>query len=255
MRTTVRLVVGLGGQRWGRARARRQRGRLLQCKDQRSSAERTRSELDACSDRGIKSGIPGGCGMAPQRLAPGLQRLGRQHPPHGRGGEILHARLSAQLPRQFVAIPLGETAASDLGAFAGPAHHVDGHLRGTTRPWRRGQERPPAPRGAEPETASPTGGRRRVGRRPAAPPALARVGQLAAGSCVPGARALPPSWSTAASVAGSPAPRGITQGPKVLCGHAPSHYPPIERSHREDGRAARVVPVKQFWPVFYDDLY
>jgi hypothetical protein len=119
----------------------------------------------------------------------------------------------------------------------------------------RGQERRRGPPGAGPETASPTGGRRRVGRRPSAPSGLARVGQPAAGSCLPGAPALPPWGSTAASVAGAPAPRGITQGPKVISGRAPSHHPPLPRRDKEDGIAARLGPVKQFWTVFHDNLY
>jgi mRNA interferase MazF len=102
------------------------------------------------------------------------------------------------------------------------------------------------PPGAGPETASPTGGRRRVGRRPSAPPGLARVGQPAAGSCLPGAPALPPWGAIAASVAGAPAPRGITQGPKVIGGRAPSHHPPLPRRDKEVGIAARLGPVKQF---------
>ena len=140
-------------------------------------------------------------------------------------------------------------------AFAGQAHHVDRHLRGKNRPWRRGQERRRGPPGAGPETASPTGGRRRVGRRPSAPSGLARVGQPAAGSCLPGAPALPPWGSTAASVAGAPAPWGITQGPKVIGGRAPSHHPPLPRRDKEVGIAAHLGPVKQFWTVFHDNLY
>ena len=34
-----------------------------------------------------------------------------------------------------------------------------------------------------------------------------------------------------------------------------SPHPPIRRRDREDGRAARIVPVKQVWPVAHDDLY
>jgi hypothetical protein len=119
MLQAVGQVVGPGWQGRRRARARLQRGLLIQREDDLISAEGTRVEIDQFRDSGIKSGIPGLLGVKPQMMVPGLQLMGRQNPPHGRGRDILDDRLSDKLPCQFVAIPLGETAAQDIRAFAG----------------------------------------------------------------------------------------------------------------------------------------
>ena len=211
MRKAVGPGGGWGGQGRRRARARRPRGLLVHRQHPLLRTAWPRVERNTRSDRGVERRLPRLLGMAPQMRPPGLQWMGRQTPPYRRGGDVLDDGLSDQRPRQCMAIPWGEAAAQDGWARASPAHHRDGDLGGTKRPWPHGQERHTAPQAAGRETASPTGARRPVGRRPPEPPGLATVGQPAASACVPGVPSPPPSWSSAASVAGSAAHRGHVQ--------------------------------------------
>jgi hypothetical protein len=258
-RVCMLQAVGPGVRRGGQGRrwagARRQRGLLVHRQHQRIRTAWPRVARAPLGHRGRARGLPRRVGRAPPLRAPGLQVLSRQHPPSSRGGHRRAAGLSAALARQGVALPVGETAAQALGACAGHADHGAGHRRGTNRPERRGQARRPVRRGAGRATAAPTGGRRRVGRRPPAPPGSASAARRAAGSGVPDAPALRPSWSTAASGAGSPAQRGLPQGPQVRCAREPWPPPPVQRSDRAEGRPPRLVTVKQCGTVFHDGLY
>jgi hypothetical protein len=69
--------------------------------------------------------------------------------------------------RQFGPIPRGEATPQQIRAFASQSHDVDGHLRGKTRPWPRGQERRRGrawPRGGPRSVARPPPAQRRMGR-------------------------------------------------------------------------------------------
>jgi hypothetical protein len=82
MLKAVGPVVGLGwqGRRW--ASPRRQRGLLVHRQHPLILAQWTSVERDQLGDRGLERGVSGLVGMEPQMMAPGLQLMGRQKPPH-----------------------------------------------------------------------------------------------------------------------------------------------------------------------------
>jgi hypothetical protein len=102
-------------------------------------------------------------------VAPRLELMAGQHPPHGRRGDVLNKLCRDELARQFGALPRGEAAAQRIWTRAGEPPHVERDFGGKIRPWHRGQGHPPGHRGAGPASALPTGARRSVGRRPPAP--------------------------------------------------------------------------------------
>ncbi len=118
-----------------------QGGLLVQGEHYLIRPEGTGVEIDQLGDGGIESGVPGVLRVQPQMMAPGLQLMRGQNPPHRRGGDILNAPLGDELTCEFGAIPLGEAAAQRVRSLAGQAYHVDGDLRGKNRPWPRGQGR------------------------------------------------------------------------------------------------------------------
>jgi hypothetical protein len=89
-------------------------------------------------------------------VAPRLELMAGHNPLHGRHGDGLNQLRRDALARQCGAIPRGEAAAQRVWTLAGEPHHVDRDFGGKTRPWLRGQGRPPDHRGAGPESASPT---------------------------------------------------------------------------------------------------
>ena len=74
-------------------------------------------------------------------MAPGLEVMAGQHPPHGGGGETLNDPIRDELVCQFRAIPLGQAATQRIRALAGQTHDVDRDLWGGNRPWHSGRER------------------------------------------------------------------------------------------------------------------
>ena len=86
-------------------------------------------------------------------MAPELEVMARQNPPHGRGGDMLNDPLRDELVRQLGAISLGQAAAQHIRALAGQTHHVDRNLWAENRPWLRGRGRPRGHPGAGRETA------------------------------------------------------------------------------------------------------
>lgn len=91
----------------GATRARLQRGLLIHGEHQLIVTKRARIELDEFRNRGIEGRIPWLLGIEPDMLAPRLQLMRGQNPPHGGGGDILNDPRGDELPRQFGAIPLG----------------------------------------------------------------------------------------------------------------------------------------------------
>ena len=63
-------------------------------------------------------------------MAPGLEVMAGQHPPHGGGGDTLNDPRRDEPVCQFRAIPLGQDAAQRIRALAGQPHDVDRDLRG-----------------------------------------------------------------------------------------------------------------------------
>src|SRR5919106_3213300 len=162
-------VLRLCWQGGGATRARLQRGLLIHGEHQLIVTQRARIELDEFRNRGIEGRVPGLLGIEPDMLAPRLQLMRDQNPPHSGGGDLLNDPRGDELPRQFGAIPLGQTATQRIRAFAGQVDHVDRDLRGKNHPWPRGQGRRRAPPDAGPESAWPTYAPPSVGRPPSPP--------------------------------------------------------------------------------------
>ena len=74
-------------------------------------------------------------------MAPGLEVMTGQNPPHGGGGDPLNDPIRDELVCQFRAIPLGQAAAQRIRVITGQPHDVDRDLRGGKRPGPRGQGR------------------------------------------------------------------------------------------------------------------
>ena len=160
-----RYVPRLSRLRRMQTTTRLQRGFFVDGQDHLVIMQWTRVEIDECRDSRIKSGVPWVLGIQPEMVAPRLELVAGQNPPHGRHGNVLNKLRCDELTRQFGAIPLGEAAAQRVWTLAGEPHHVDRDFGGKTRPWPRGQGRPPGPRGVGPQSASPTCERRSVGHR------------------------------------------------------------------------------------------
>lgn len=137
----VGQASGLSWEGRGRSGPRLQGGLLVQGEYELICPEGTGVEVDQLGDGGIESGVPGVFRVQPQMMAPGLQLMRGQNPPHRRGGDILNNPLGDELTREFGAIPLRETAAQRVRSLAGQAYHVDGDLGGKNRPWHRDQGR------------------------------------------------------------------------------------------------------------------
>ncbi len=167
-------VVGLGWQGRGRSGPRLQGGLLVDGEPQLSSLAGTGIEVNQVGDGGLEGGVPGAVGVQPQRLAPGLQRMGGENPPPRGGRAILHDPIGDALTHEFGTIPRGEATTHQVRPLAGQAHHGDGDLRGKNRPWPRGQERLKDHRDAGRENAGPSGGPRSVAGQPLAPPRMGR---------------------------------------------------------------------------------
>jgi hypothetical protein len=59
--------------------------------------------------------VPWLLGVEPAMMTPGLEFVGAQDAPHGRGGDVHHDPLHGELARQFAAVPLGEATARVSG--------------------------------------------------------------------------------------------------------------------------------------------
>jgi hypothetical protein len=169
MRMPGRNVPRLGRLRRMHTTTRRQRGVFVHGQDHLVITPWTRVEIDEFRDGRLKGGVPWVLGIQPEMVAPRLELMAGQKPPHGRHGDVLNQLRRHELARQFGASPRGAAAAQRIWTLAGEPHHVDRDCGGKTRPGHRGQGRPPDQRGAGPESASPTCERRSAGRRPPAP--------------------------------------------------------------------------------------
>jgi hypothetical protein len=165
---------GLGWQGRGRSGPRLQGGLLIEGEHQLIRSEGTDREVNQLGDGSREGGVPRVFGVQPQMLAPGLQLMGGQNPPHRGGRDVLHDPIGDALTRECGTIPLGEATTPQVRPLAGQAHDVDRDLRGKNRPWPRGQgrlkDRPDAGR----ENAWPSGGPRSVARQWPAPPRIGR---------------------------------------------------------------------------------
>lgn len=119
MLDAVGQVVGLGWQGRGRSGPRLQGGLLIDGEHQLIRSEGTGIEVNQLGDGGIEGSIPWVLGVQPQMLAPGLQLMGGQNPPHRGGRDILHDPLGDQLTREFSTIPLGEATTHQIRPLAG----------------------------------------------------------------------------------------------------------------------------------------
>ena len=138
----ARHVPWLRGPRRRETRTRLQGGFLINGQDDLIRRQGTCVEVDEFRDRGIKGRVPWSLGIEPEMMAPRLEVMAGQNPPHGGGGDTLNDPLRDELVCQFRAIPLGQAAAQRIRALAGQPHDVDRNLRGGNRPWHRGQGRP-----------------------------------------------------------------------------------------------------------------
>jgi hypothetical protein len=141
MRDAVGQVVRLGGQGRRQSGPRLPGGLLVASEHQCIRAEGTGIEANQFGDGGREGGVPRMCGGQPQRLAPGLQLMGGQHPSPRGGRDRLHDPLGEELTRECGTIPLGAATPHQVRPLTGQAHAVDRNRRGKHRPWRRGQGR------------------------------------------------------------------------------------------------------------------
>ena len=96
-----------------------QRGLLINGQDHLVIMQWTRVEVDELGDGGIKGGVPWFLGIEPEMMAPRLEVMVGQNPPHGGGRDVLNDPLRDELVRQFDAIPRGQAAAQRIRALAG----------------------------------------------------------------------------------------------------------------------------------------
>jgi hypothetical protein len=209
----------LGG---GVTRARRQRGLLIPGAPQLIVTTRARRERNERGDRGIAGSVPGRLGIEPDMLAPRLQRMRGQNPTHGRGGDLRHAALSDELPRQCAAIPLRPAATQRIRAFASQSHHGDRDRRGEHCPWPRGQGRRRALPNAERASAWPTSAPPSVGPPPSPPRQPGSNPRPGGRTSSPGAPARRRWWLNAASAPRCHVLRGTAEYVMRPCGHGPS---------------------------------
>jgi hypothetical protein len=188
-------------------------------------------------------------------LAPGLQRMGGQHPPHGGDRAILPHPIGDELTRAFGTIPRGEATPHQIRPLAGPAHDGDRDRWGKNRPWPRGQERLQDRPDAGREHAWPRGGPRSGARQQPAPPRLGRPLLPTRGYSSLGGPGQRHGWWT---VATAPAPAALRKtGPCVrkTCGRVPSRSPPTRAVSAGEAIPVRALQVKPICLVVHDQLY
>ena len=102
-------------------------------------SQRTRVQRDTRLDLGRQGRLPRALGRPPQRRAPGVQLVGRQHPRDGLGRNGGHDAGAAPLARQFRALPRRQRTPGPRRTLAGQLDHRPRPCRGENTGGRPGR--------------------------------------------------------------------------------------------------------------------